>query len=68
MLVLIPAVFDALQVYVPLCLWPTDGIMSELPMVPIGIMVMPRSEVMLEPWKDQDIVRGWSPLLAIQET
>ena len=54
--------------YVPLCLWLTDGIMSELPMVPIGMMVMPRSEVMLEPWKDQEIVRGWSPLLTIQET
>ena len=54
--------------YDPLCLWPTSGIIKELPRLPIGIVVMPRSEVMLDPWNDQVMVSGWSPLVTMQET
>ena len=42
--------------------------MRALPWVPIGMVVMPRSEVMLEPWKDHEMVRGWSPFVTMQET
>ena len=42
--------------------------MRRLPMGPVGMVVMPRSEVMLEPWNDQVMVRGWSPLVTMQET
>ena len=37
-------------------------------MGPVGMVLMPRSEVMLEPWKDQDMARGWSPLVTMQDT
>ena len=59
--VLTPALFEALHVYVPLCLWPTDGIMRRLPIGPVDIVVMPKSDVMLEPWNDQEMLNGWSP-------
>ena len=42
--------------------------MRELPRSPRGEMTIPSSEVMLDPWKDQAMVRGWSPFLTIQET
>ena len=42
--------------------------MSKLPRGPVGIVVIPRSEVIFEPWKDQEIERGWSPLLTMQDT
>ena len=42
--------------------------MRRLPRGPVGIVVIPRSEVMLDPWKDHDIERGWSPLFTMQET
>ena len=45
-----------------------DGIMSRLPLGPVGIVVMPRSEVMLDPWNAHEIERGWSPLFTMQET
>ena len=32
--------------------------MRRLPMGPVGIVVIPRSDVMLDPWKDHDIVSG----------
>ena len=32
--------------------------MRRLPMGPVGIVVMPKSEVMFEPWKDQEILSG----------
>ena len=34
----------------------------------MGMVLMPRSEVMFEPWKDQEIARGWSPFVTMQET
>ena len=64
----IPAIFDALQVYVPLCLWPTDGMTSMLPLPPIGVVTMPRSEVIFDPWNDHAMERGSSPRRTIQET
>ena len=42
--------------------------MSKLPRGPVGIVVIPRSEVIFEPWKDQEIERGWSPLFTMHET
>ena len=42
--------------------------MSRLPLGPVGIVGMPRSEVMLDPWNDHEIERGWSPLFTMQET
>ena len=29
---------------------------------------MPRSEVMLDPWNDQTMVRGWSPFVTMHKT
>ena len=37
-------------------------------MGPVAMVVIPRSGVMLEPWKDQEIVKGWSPCVTMQET
>ena len=42
--------------------------MSKLPMGPVGIVVIPSSEVMFDPWNDQEISSGWSPLVTMQET
>ena len=42
--------------------------MSRLPLGPVGIVGMPRSEVMLDPWNAHEIERGWSPLFTMQET
>ena len=42
--------------------------MRELPRFPSGVVTIPSSEVMLEPWKDQEMVRGWSPFLTMQDT
>ena len=64
----IPAIFDALQVYVPLCLWPTEGITSMLPLPPIGVVTMPRSEVIFDPWNDHAMERGSSPRRTIHDT
>ena len=63
-----PAWLDALQVNVPLCLCPTDVIMRELPILPRGVVIIPRSEEISCPWKDQEMVRGWSPLVTMQDT
>ena len=41
--------------------------MSKLPRGPVGIVVMPRSEVMFDPWNDQEMARGWSPFLTMQD-
>ena len=42
--------------------------MRREPMGPVGMVVMPRSEVMLDPWNDQEMESGWSPLVTMQET
>ena len=42
--------------------------MSKLPIGPVGIVVIPRSDVMFDPWNDQEIASGWSPLVTMQET
>ena len=42
--------------------------MSKLPIGPVGIVVMPNSEVMFDPWNDQEIASGWSPLVTMQES
>ena len=42
--------------------------MSRLPMGPVGMVVMPSSEVMFDPWNDQEIVSGWSPCRTMQDT
>ena len=45
----VPAVFEAVHVYLPLCLWPTLVIKSMLPLDPIGVVMMPREDDMLSP-------------------
>ena len=65
---MLPAWFEALQVNVPLCLCPTDVIIRELPMLPRGVVMIPKSEEISCPWKDQEMVRGWSPLVTMQDT
>ena len=42
--------------------------MSKLPIGPVGIVVIPSSDVMFDPWNDQEIANGWSPLVTMQET
>ena len=42
--------------------------MSKLPIGPVGIVVIPSSDVMLDPWNDQVITSGWSPLVTMHET
>lgn len=42
--------------------------MSRLANGPVGIVVIPRSDVMFDPWNDQEIASGWSPLVTMQET
>ena len=42
--------------------------MRELPILPRGVVIIPRSEEMSCPWKDQEIERGWSPLVTMQDT
>ena len=42
--------------------------MSELAVGPMGMVVIPRSDVMLEPWKDQEMLSGWSPFVTMQDT
>ena len=66
--VVFPAWLDALQVNVPLCLCPTEVIIRELPILPRGVVIMPRSDEISWPWKDQEMVRGWSPLVTMQDT
>ena len=34
----------------------------------MGVVIMPRSDVMFDPWKDQEMERGWSPLFTMHET
>ena len=55
---MLPALFEALHVNVPLCLCPTDVIIRELPMLPRGVVMIPKSEEISCPWKDQEMVRG----------
>ena len=42
--------------------------MRELPILPRGVVIIPRSDEILCPWKDQEMLRGWSPLVTIQDT
>ena len=42
--------------------------MSRLAVGPVGIVVIPSSDVMFDPWNDQEIASGWSPLVTMQET
>ena len=42
--------------------------MRELPRRPRGETMIPSSEVMLDPWNDQEMVKGSSPFLTIHET
>ena len=42
--------------------------MRELPILPRGVVIMPRSDEISWPWKDQEMVRGWSPLVTMQDT
>ena len=39
-----------------------------LPLPPIGVVTIPRSDVMFEPWKDQAMESGSSPRRTMQET
>ena len=34
----------------------------------MGVVIMPRSDVMFDPWNDQEMERGWSPLFTMHET
>ena len=43
------------------------GIIKELPRTPRGVMTIPSSEVMFDPWNDQEMARGWSPFLTMQD-
>ena len=42
--------------------------MRELPILPRGVVIIPRSEEISCPWKDQEMMRGWSPLVTMQDT
>ena len=34
----------------------------------MGVVMIPRSDVMFDPWNDQEMERGWSPLFTMHET
>ena len=34
----------------------------------MGVVTIPRSDVMPDPWKDHEMERGWSPLLTMHDT
>ena len=61
-----PALFFAVQVYVPLCLYPTELIVSIDVLVPNDAVVRPGSEEIMSPFRAQERVRGSSPLRTIQ--
>ena len=61
-----PALFFAVQVYVPLCLYPTELIVSIDVLVPNDAVVRPGSEETMSPFKAQESVRGSSPFRTIQ--
>ena len=57
----VPAVFLAVQMYWPLCLYPTFDIMRMDALVPIIVVVMLGSELIESPFRLQVIVMGKSP-------
>lgn len=61
-----PALFLAVHVYVPLCLYPTEEIVSIDVLVPSEAVVRPGSEEILSPFKAHESVKGSSPFLTIQ--
>ena len=61
-----PALFLAVHVYVPLCLYPTELIVSIDVRVPKEAVVKPGSEEILSPFKAQESVNGSSPIRTIQ--
>ena len=65
---LVPALFFAVHVYFPPCLWPTLGMNKILPRPPNDVVIIPRSVEMLFPWNVHDTVIGSSPLAARQDT
>ena len=65
-----PALFLAVQVYLPPCMLPTESILKKLARDPIGAVVIPRPppDISLsDPWRLQEILRGISPELTMQE-
>ena len=62
----IPALFLAVHVYVPLCLYPTELIVSIDVRVPKEAVVKPGSEEILSPFKAQERVNGSSPIRTMQ--
>ena len=56
----------AVQVYSPLCLYPTDAIVSMLVLVPNVAVESPGSEDTSSPLSDHLMVNGSSPLLTTQ--
>jgi len=63
-----PAAFLAVQVYWPLCRYPTLVIIRMLVRVPIMEVVMEGSDEMTSPLRLQETVSGSSPLLTLQVT
>ena len=61
-----PALFLAVQVYVPLCLYPTELIVNIEVLVPKEAVVRPGSEDILSPFNAQESVNGSSPFRTIQ--
>ena len=65
-----PALFLAVQVYLPPCILPTESILKKLARDPIGAVVIPRpppDSSLSDPWRLQEILRGISPELTMQE-
>ena len=65
---MLPASFDAEHVYTPLCLYPTDWMVSIDVRVPNNVVEMLGSEETTSPCKDHDKDKGSSPLLTMQIT
>ena len=63
-----PALFTALQVYLPICLWSMLLMTSMEILLPISVIVIPWPDVKLCPWNDQDNFKGSSPLETTHES
>ena len=64
----VPASFLAIQVYFPLCLYPTDEIIKMLVLTPIKVVVMAGSEEIVSPSKLHETESGKSPRLTLHVT
>ena len=64
----VPASFLAIQVYFPLCLYPTDEIIKILVLTPIMVVVIAGSEEIVSPSKLHETERGKSPRLTLHVT